>query len=454
MSTVIDILEQLESNNSRLFKEDLLETHRRDELLRKVFMTVGDVYLNFYINKFKMPKARPSGRADHLVVGQFIDKICKNLSTRSVTGLTAKVFVCDLFENMTRSQQKWCLRILLKNLRCGVQSTTVNKIWPGLIAEFSVQLAETLSTRYENNKGIVINDHIAYPVRVEPKLDGLRCILVKHAGEVTMYTRSGNVLETLPRIKSLIEMIPQGEFILDGEIMGTTWNDSASVVMSYKKNKDDSSMVFHVFDAMSFDDWRNQKNSLVLTERLKFASDIVENIANPAIVTIPGRLVNNEIELLAAYAEDTSAGYEGIMVKDINAPYVFKRSSNIRKLKPTVTYEGIIVGHYEGKRGSKREGLWCGFEVLLSNGVITRVAGGFTDKKKAEINMTPDAWTSKIVEIEGQPDSLTSDGLTVDGKIRFPVYIRERDPRDVDFKIIESRDTYMKNRDHYDKSCL
>jgi hypothetical protein len=90
-----------------------------------------------------------------------------------------------------------------------------------------------------------------------------------------------------------------------------------------------------------------------------------------------------------------------------------------------------------GNRGSKREGLWGGFEVMMPNGVITRVGGGFTDVLKAESGVDPDVWIGRVVELEGQPDPSTSDGLTKDGKVRFPVFIRERNINDVDLKIVE-----------------
>ena len=443
MSSVIDILELLESDNSRLFKEELLETHSGNDLLKRVFVTVGDPYINFYVNKFKMPSASSFTPEDNAVVSNFLDFITESLSTRRVTGNAAKDAVISFFCELSERQQKWCLRILLKNLRCGVQSTTVNKIWPGSIVGFSVQLAESLSTRYEDGKGIIIEDDVVYPIRVEPKLDGLRCVAVKHGGEVTMFTRNGNVLETLPRIKSALEKAPWDDFVLDGEALGADWNESASVVMSHKKGKDDSGMIFHVFDALHFSDWRDQRSNLGLKDRVDLVAELVGQVGSP-VFQVPGRLVNNKEELLKAYMTDTDAGYEGIMLKDLDAPYLFKRSSNIRKMKPVATYEGIIVGNYEGKRGSKREGLWGGFEVVLPNGVVTRVAGGFTDKLKSEINMDPESWIGRVVEMEGQPDPLTGDGLTKDGKVRFPVFIRERDPRDVDPRVMAAGDTYLK----------
>lgn len=443
MTTVIDILEKLESDNSRLFKEELLDTHSDNELLKRVFVTVGDPYLNFYVNKFKMPAASGMGN-DDLVVEQFLDEIHENLATRKKTGNAAKEFVQYIFGEMTHIQQKWCLRILLKNLRCGVQSTTVNKVWPGSITGFSVQLAESLSTRYEEGKGIIIEDEIVYPIRVEPKLDGLRCVAVKHGGEVTMFTRNGTVLETLPRIKSLIEAAPWDEFVLDGEVMGADWNESASVVMSHKKNKDDSNMVFHVFDALPFSDWRDQESHLLLEDRVLLVGELVSQVGSPSVSQVQGQTVEDQEGLLASYLLSTDQGYEGIMVKDLDAPYAFKRSDNVRKMKPVATYEGVVVGHYEGRRGSKREGLWGGFEVVLPNGVVTRIGSGFTDKLKAEINLSPDSWIGRIVEMEGQPDPLTGDGLTKDGKVRFPVYIRERDRSDVDPKVVLAFEEYKK----------
>ena len=74
----------------------------------------------------------------------------------------------------------------------------------------------------------------------------------------------------------------------------------------------------------------------------------------------------------------------------------------------------------------------------MPNGVITKCGGGYTDKMKAEIGINPDSWIGKIVEIEGQPDPLTKDGLTTDGKVRFPVFTRIRDSRDVDSKILDA----------------
>jgi ATP-dependent DNA ligase len=321
----------------------------------------------------------------------------------------------------------------------------VEKTWPGAIAKFSVQLAESLESHHEAGKGIVIGEPIDYPVRVEPKLDGLRCIAIKKDGVVTMFTRSGSPIETLPTIKSALESAPWDNFVLDGEAMGRDWNESASVVMSHKTAKDDSGMVYNVFDAMAFDDWKDQENDSDLPSRMELVKELVEQVGSDHVVHVGGITAKDQGQLLAFYGKAIEGGYEGIMVKKLSSPYIFKRSDSVLKLKPVATYEGVIVGHYEGNRGSKREGLWGGFLVVMPNGVVTKVGGGYNDKIRAEISIDPDGWIGKIIEVEGQPDPLTHNGLTSDGKIRFPVFIRERDPRDVDPKVIAAGEAYRAN---------
>jgi hypothetical protein len=437
METVYDILEALENDNSRNYKEEVLRRNRGNELLKSVFVAAGDPYTNYFVNKFKMPMPHPVAPADDdKQLSAFLDVLLPKLSSREVVGNEAKALVNSCFQLMDARQQKWCLRILLRNLRVGVMETTINKIWPGAISKFSVQLAESLASTHEAGKGIVITEEVRYPVRVEPKLDGLRCIAIKHGGVVTMFTRSGSEIDTLPTVKSALESAPWDDFVLDGEVMGRDWNESASVVMSKKNNKDDSGMIYNVFDAMHFDDWRTQANESPLPERVELVNELVTQVESDHVTTVVGSTVNDHSELMAFYSKTMEKGYEGIMLKDIRSPYVFKRSDAVLKLKPVTTYEGVVVGHYEGNRGTKREGLWGGFLVLMPNGIVTKCGGGFNDKQRAEISIDPDSWIGRIVELEGQPDPLTADGLTADGKVRFPVFIRERDERDVDGKVL------------------
>lgn len=430
--TIIDILEELESTSGSNAKKDILQVAHKNELLKRVFVAAQDPYTVYYVSKFKMPPTSKKGGDDDEVVGNFIDGITKNLATRKLTGNDAKGWVTTNFALMSELQQKWCLRILLKNLRCGVQESSINKVWPGIVKSFAVALAKTLNSEFTRGEGIKILDKVAYPVRVEPKLDGLRCIAVKKDGEVTFYTRNGTVLESMPKIKAALEAGKYDNIVLDGEGMATDWNESASVMMS-KTQKDDSNLFYNIFDAMPLSDWVAQEGTLTYDKRVELVAQVVTACKSDRVRQVPHINAKNEAELKAYFAKCMNDGYEGVMLKTLDTFYEWDRSKNILKLKPCVTYEGVIVGNYQGRRGTKREGQFGGFYVLLPNQVITRVGGGFNDALRATIQQDgPESWNGKVAECEAQPDPLTKDGLTVDGKMRFPVYCRIRPEGDVD----------------------
>jgi len=451
--SIIDILEELEQTPGSLAKKEILQKNKKNKLLKDVFLAAGDPYVVYYVNKFKMPGSKPLTRINFYHnderLTKFVYEILFDLSSRKVTGNAAKSLVVSFMSDCTDLEQKWCQRILLKNMRCGVQ-TTVNKVWPGTIKGFEVALAETLKSTFVDGEGIKLIDEVTYPVRVEPKLDGLRCIAVKEKGIVTMYTRNGSVLDTLPKIKACLEAGAFDNVVFDGEGIAASndWNTSASIMMSKKTKHDDSDMLYHVFDMLDLKIWQEQDtiNSPNYSQRILNVAIAIQLLPkNSPIVQVPGVTVTNENDLLSYFQKCMDDEYEGVMIKNVATKYKFKRSSNILKLKPCVTYEGVIVAHYEGRHGTKREGLFGGFEVVLPNGVITRLGGGFSDKLKAEIQLVgPDSYIGKICELEAQPDPLTTDGLTKEGKARFPVYMRFRDESDVDPRVMKAYKRYTK----------
>ena len=96
-----------------------------------------------------------------------------------------------------------------------------------------------------------------------------------------------------------------------------------------------------------------------------------------------------------------------------------------------------MVGWHLSPDRTKRAGQFGGFHVLTPNGVVTKVGGGYTDALKQKIqDEGPDTYIGRIVECEHQPP------FTADGKLRFPVFSRFRDPSDVDPKILKAYDKF------------
>jgi Straboviridae DNA ligase len=234
MPTVIDIFESLETTTGKNARLEILEVNRKNKLLKRAFIAAQDPYTVYYVNKFKMPvHIKSSGPDDDTLLTAFLG-LLEKLSKRELTGNAAKDAVTEILTGATTLQQKWCQRILLKNLRCGLQESSINKVWPGVVKSFAVALACTLKSEFVKGEGIKILEPVSYPVRVEPKLDGLRCIAVKQNGKVTFFTRNGTILESpgLACVREILTNAPFDNVVLDGEMLANgNWNDSVTAVM-------------------------------------------------------------------------------------------------------------------------------------------------------------------------------------------------------------------------------
>lgn len=236
MDDICTILDSLEATTSRLEKEAILKQNMDCNLLKLVLTAGLDPYTNYYVSKFKKPKPESDVENVNASLYNFIGKLEK-LSTREVTGNAAKEYVHSIFSELDERLQKWAERIILKNLRIGVQATTVNKIWPGTIKSFEVALAETLDATGDSTT-FTLAEPVKFPVYVEPKLDGLRCIAIKSNGKVTLFTRNGSLIDSpgVQEIKRALEATLCDNFVLDGELLDEdgTWNSTVSGVLKKK----------------------------------------------------------------------------------------------------------------------------------------------------------------------------------------------------------------------------
>jgi ATP-dependent DNA ligase len=83
--------------------------------------------------------------------------------------------------------------------------------------------------------GLSIDKVDRYPdYTMEPKLDGVRCIVVKDSSGVWMYSRSGKSLEDkLPHLVQAFQEYPSSDFILDGELGYLEPNSTPVPIMDF-----------------------------------------------------------------------------------------------------------------------------------------------------------------------------------------------------------------------------
>jgi DNA ligase-1 len=430
-----DWIRDLESSDSRIHKEKVIEKALMASKLGSAnaqcfLFNCYQAYNPYYV--FGVKQVPETQGIDHAPnPWPRFWALLEALRTRSVTGHAAKRNIeqmSELFDSV-----EWnglCRRVLIKDLRCGISEKTLNKVlgkteWK--IPVFSCQLATDSNDHTSKLKGRKL---------IEKKLDGVRVLAVIHGVSVNLYSRNGKPFDNFPQIVESIRRISKhltptygGRIVLDGEIIG----ESFQALMKQAQRKTDvktDGMTYCIFDAMPFDDFergywnaqQHKRTAWLMNNRSKFET---EN----CLQVMPGFEVDLDTaeghDQMRRFADDAVAqGFEGIMIKDLDAPYECKRSSFWMKWKPTITVDLNIVGFEEGTgRNAGRLGaIICEGD---DNGrrINVNVGSGLSDANRDEYWSARDQLLGNVVEVEADAVTQNQDGTY---SLRFPRFVRFR----------------------------
>jgi DNA ligase 1 len=355
------------------------------------------------------------------------------LVSRKLTGNAARDAVKVLMDQSKKSQwNNWYRRILIKDLRCGVSEKTVNKVvektWPDYaVPIFSCQLAHD-SANHEAK--------VAGKKLLEVKLDGVRVLTIVYPdGRVDQFSRNGKELLNFDHIKNQFFEISNEldrAYVFDGEIMSSSFQDLMKQVHR-KDNVNASDAVLYLFDMIPLENFQTGEWSVSQQERSdmlhNWFNDNEMNLALPNVRilehesvdlnTAEGRKVYKEINQKAI-----DGGYEGIMIKDPEAPYECKRSHAWLKLKPfiEVTLEVVNVEEGTGKNQGRLGALVCS-GTDDGKTITVNVGSGFTDDNRIEFWNSRDSLAGQLVEVRADAITQNQDGTY---SLRFPRFLRFR----------------------------
>ena len=130
-------------------------------------------------------------------------------------------------------------------------------------------------------------------------------------------------------------------------------------------------------------------------------------------------------DVMRRFAEaSVEQGYEGIMIKDIDAPYECKRSSAWMKWKPTITVDINITGFEEGTgRNAGRLGAIICEGVDNDRAIRVNVGSGLSDSDRDQYWSARGDLLGRVVEVQADAVTQNQDGSY---SLRFPRFIRFR----------------------------
>jgi len=224
-------------------------------------------------------------------------------------------------------------------------SSVPSKIFPML-----AQTYDPTSTKRKKND-------IVFPCFVQPKLDGLRCIVYIRDNDIHFQSRTGMYFETLdhlaPQLQSFFKNHPGA--ILDGELYTTDYpfEELAGLIKKKKLSVEDKEKLkfisYHIYDVVETDKPFALRSEFIL---LNITSG--ENLVRVETV-----LCEDTDKFKEWFSKWVGDGYEGIMLRNTNSLYQTNyRSHDLQKYKEFKEDEFEIVGCKEGEGRDKGTVLW------------------------------------------------------------------------------------------------
>ena len=194
-----------------------------------------------------------------------------------------------------------------------------------------------------------ISDALATTGRasVEWKLDGARIQAHRAGGDVRLYTRNLNeVTDRLGGVVEVVRALPGGDLVLDGEVLGV---DDSGTPRRFQDTMGDFGA-----DATGIGVGRGQGLQAFFFDVLHAGRSVVDeplavrreilNETVPDHSRLPGIITVDPDEAEQFLERAIAAGHEGVMVKDLDAPYdAGRRGGAWRKVKPVHTLDLVVI---------------------------------------------------------------------------------------------------------------
>ncbi len=253
-------------------------------------------------------------------------------------------------------------------------------------------------------------------VFMQPKLDGVRCIIqLNEVGKVIAYSRTKklwlNINHILKELKPFFDQHP--DVILDGELYNHDLRDDFEQIISlvrtqkptpYMRSKSKKLVQFHCYDYANGNEPYSQ--------RMRNLS--VSDMYSYCVKYVPTWQVTSNGHANIKHESFMNQGYEGSILR-LDTEYQCKRSYGLQKFKDFHDDEATITGYEAGK--GKRQGTLGKFIMTDDEGIEFGCppGKGFTYKDLAKI-------LDNIHDYIGQRATFTYFERTKAGNYRHPQF--------------------------------
>lgn len=228
---------------------------------------------------------------------------------------------------------------------CGVMYMTLDWCLNHCLPKFNTDASGNVKPMLAQTANL---DKVSFPCYIQPKLDGVRCLMVVDGKDVTFLSRSGKEYTTLGHIErdvvNYLARLPNldNNFILDGELYSDLLSFQEITQAVKKQYPNSLKLKFRAYDIVND---KKQKARWVDT----FA--LVRDIDSSNVVWVETSEAYSKEQVKEFHDAWVQKGYEGAMLRLFDGTYdQGQRSSSLLKVKVFDENEFIFIGWDKGQR--------------------------------------------------------------------------------------------------------
>lgn len=411
--TFLEFVNKMLESNSRNHKLEVLKEYQTDESVRFFLNFLYNPYVTTGISfkKITKPVAYTPDNAFTTVQGLLTYISTNNTGKDEVL---AKIHAFEDANELNEDAREVFYRVICKDLPLGVDVLSINKVMPGLVPTFNVMLAN----KYFDKPEIVEGKEFT----ITTKIDGGRIIALKKNGEVKFYTRAGQEYEGLFDIKKELEDLPFDNFALDGEITLldkgtlTSKDQYKQTMMITRKDGEKHGVKILAFDYMPSELFTHQAKTREYKCRRTELEHLFSNLKY--VTVLPALYSGSDTSMIMKLLnEQVARGEEGVMININDAPYDFKRTNSLLKVKKMQDLDLEIIGFEQGTNQNANK---LGAFVVDYKGNPVRVGSGISKELREEVWRHREDYLGMTIIVQYFEETKNQAGGI---SLRFPVFV-------------------------------
>jgi DNA ligase-1 len=268
----------------------------------------------------------------------------------------------------------------------------------GNMTKFFPMLAGTMITTPGKKNSV------EFPCFVQPKLDGLRCVIFRQSsdGVIVTQSRTGSFFSTMGHItKELTKFFNTNpHIVLDGELFtfDIPFETLAGLIKKEKVSIEDQTKLlnvkYHVYDMINVNDLQ-----LSYKLRKKYLATHFRTGYNH-ISLVDTKVATDMDEFKEYFSEYVGDGYEGIMARKLEGKYLLNgRSNDLLKYKEFMENEYKITGFKEGTGRDTGTIIW---ECETPEGKVFNVRPQGSIEYRRELFDNGETYIGKLLTVKYQ----------------------------------------------------